>query len=285
MPDRRWTLDGPVELNMVQWGSDDDRPVLVAHGGGDFIRSFDVFGPLLAGAGLRVIGWDHRGHGDSARAEMYGWSGDLADAEAVVSSVVEEVGAPVPVVAHSKSGVLSIELASLRPDLISTVVAIDGFCRRRSPSVPVPDAAEAWFDRRRSIPDWKPSPLETMSRRRHRINYRLPMEWMRYLVTVGADEVGGPGSDQWVWKLDPGALGVQPHPWSESLSLELLSTVTVPVLALVAGDREEFVSQPDPERLLAHLPAGSRMHVLGGLGHFAHVEAPDVVADLVADWL
>ena len=273
----------------MQWGDDRSPPVLVSHGGGDFIRSFDVFAPYLVEGGYRVIGWDHRGHGDSGRADLYGWSGDLHDAEAVVRSVVDSVGEPVPLVGHSKSGVLTVELAAERPELLSRVVAIDGFCRRRLPPVPVPETAAAWFHRRRDVPPWRPAPLDHLAMRRHKINARLPTEWMQYLVTVGADKVAVAGDsateDQWVWKLDPMAFGIQPHSWRESMSLELLSTVTVPLLALVAGDAEAFAGQPDLDDLRAHLPTNARLEVLEGLGHFAHIEDPATVARHVLDWL
>jgi pimeloyl-ACP methyl ester carboxylesterase len=41
---------------------------------------------------------------------------------------------------------------------------------------------------------------------------------------------------------------------------------------------------PD-EVLRAHLPPSSRIHVLDGLGHFAHVEDPEGVAWAVLDFL
>jgi pimeloyl-ACP methyl ester carboxylesterase len=34
-----------------------------------------------------------------------------------------------------------------------------------------------------------------------------------------------------------------------------------------------------------HLPAGSRLEVIDGVGHFLHLERPDLIAGRVADWL
>ena len=69
--------------------------------GFDFARTFDVFAPLLADAGWRVVSWDQRGRGDSQHAALYSWEADLRDAVAVVDSVT--AGA-LPVVGHSKGG-------------------------------------------------------------------------------------------------------------------------------------------------------------------------------------
>ena len=55
-------------------------PLLLAHGGFDFAGTMDVFAPLLADAGWRVVCWDQRGHGDSDHALLYNWDADVRDA-------------------------------------------------------------------------------------------------------------------------------------------------------------------------------------------------------------
>src|SRR5205807_5398846 len=69
-----------VGINVVEWGRDDAPVVLLAHGGFDFAGTFDIFAPLLAQEGWRVVSWDHRGHGDSDHAELYSWDSDVRDA-------------------------------------------------------------------------------------------------------------------------------------------------------------------------------------------------------------
>ena len=80
-PDRRRRVDfHGVRLAVYEWGAEDAPPLLLAHGGFDFARTFDVFAPLLADAGWRVVCLDQRGHGDSDHAALYSWDADARDA-------------------------------------------------------------------------------------------------------------------------------------------------------------------------------------------------------------
>ena len=66
-PDRHRTVDSNgLAIAVHEWGDADAPPLLLAHGGMDFAGTFDVFAPLLADAGRRVVSWDARGHGDSS---------------------------------------------------------------------------------------------------------------------------------------------------------------------------------------------------------------------------
>ncbi len=94
-PDRQYRIDANgIELATYEWGDADAPPLLCVHGGFDFARTYDVFAPLLAAGGWRVVSWDQRGHGDSDRAPLYSWDADLRDALAVFDHV--SPGRPVP---------------------------------------------------------------------------------------------------------------------------------------------------------------------------------------------
>ena len=60
-----------LRIAVAEWGDPEAPPVLLAHGGFDFVRTFDVFAPLLADGGWRIVAWDQRGHGDSEHAALY----------------------------------------------------------------------------------------------------------------------------------------------------------------------------------------------------------------------
>jgi pimeloyl-ACP methyl ester carboxylesterase len=73
-PDRQRTVDAHgLAIAVHEWGDESAPPLLMAHGGFDFAGTFDVFAPILADAGHRVVSWDHRGHGDSQHAALYNW--------------------------------------------------------------------------------------------------------------------------------------------------------------------------------------------------------------------
>ena len=38
-----------------------------------------------------------------------------------------------------------------------------------------------------------------------------------------------------------------------------------------------------PERVLPYLPPGGRCEILDDVGHFVHIEQPDMVAEMVLD--
>ncbi len=286
-PDRRRVVDSNgVAIAVHEWGDEDAPAVLLAHGGMDFAETFDVFAPLLADRGLRVVSWDHRGHGDSARAALYSWEADLRDAVAVFDSVSR---GPVPVVGHSKGGSLMLQLADALPHRVSHLVNLDGLPSRRS----FPDVSDhqrtklmaqeltTWLDHRRSLADAqrKPGTIDELAARRARMNPRLSPAWLRYLVTVGARE----HPDGWRWKIDPtirfGGFG----PWRPEWSMMRLPDIGVPVLAVLGTEPDPMGWGTSAEDVLSHLPAGGRLVHLEGVGHFLHIEQPDAVAALVVE--
>ena len=95
-PDRHRRVDTTgISLAVHEWGDEAAPPVLLAHGGFDFAGTYDVFAPLLADAGWRVVSWDQRGHGDSEHAPLYQWEADIRDALAVFDSVTPDpIGQP-----------------------------------------------------------------------------------------------------------------------------------------------------------------------------------------------
>lgn len=286
-PDRQRRVDSHgVSIAVHEWGPDSAPPLLLAHGGMDFANTFAVFAPLLADGGLRVVSWDHRGHGDSEHAALYSWEADLRDAVAVFDSVSAE---PVPVVGHSKGGSLMLQLADALPHRVSSLVNLDGLPSRRS----FPDVSDhqrtklmaqeltSWLDHRRTLVDAqrKPGTIDELAARRARMNPRLSPDWLRFLVTVGAQE----HADGWRWKIDPtirfGGFG----PWRPEWSMMRLPDIGVPVLAVLGTETDPMGWGTLPEDVLSHLPAGGRFVQLEGAGHFLHIEQPREVADLVLE--
>ena len=279
---------GDVNIAVHEWGAADAPPLFLAHGGFDFARTFDVFAPLLAAAGWRVVSWDARGHGDSDQTEMYSWDGDMRDSMAVMDSVTDRAA---PVVGHSKGGAMMLQLADAQPFRFSHMVNMDGLPYRRA----IPDVAdhertstlanevESWLDARRRVANAsrKPGTVEDLARRRGRMNPRLSTEWLRHLVTVGARH----DADGWRWKIDPqmrmGGFG----PWRPEWTITRLPGLGMPFLAILGSEQEVMGFGTTARQVEKFLPDGGRCVTLDGIGHFVHIEQPEVVATMVLDFV
>lgn len=288
-PDRTWIVESSgVAITAYQWGSDTGLPLLFSHGGFDFARTVDVFAPILAAEGWRVIAWDHRGHGNSEHAALYSWDADIRDGVAVLDSVT---ATSVPVVGHSKGGALALALATMRPDRVSALVNLDGLPSHRT----VPDISDRErkrimasdltnrmdFRRRAHEGVRKPGTLEELASRRKKMNPRLSDEWLQYLVTVGAAE----SEDGWRWKLDPSMRFGGFGPFRPEWSLARMPGIQARMLAVLGTEQEAMGWGTRPEDVEPWLPPGARLVPLKGVGHFVHIEQPDVVANLILEFL
>ena len=288
-PDRFRRVDSHgISLSVVEWGDPDGPPVLLTHGGFDFAGTFDRFAPLLADHGWRVVAWDQRGHGDSEKPELYSWEADIRDAFSVIASTTD---GPLPIIGHSKGGSQMLQVAEAAPNVVTHVVNLDGLPSRRS----WPDVAEhtrtkllanelsGWLDHRRAAVDKlrRPGTFDELAERRQRMNPRLSIEWLRYLVSVGAQE----DADGWRWKLDPmvrmGGFG----PWRPEWSMWRLPALGQPVLAVLGMQQEVMGWGTMPEDVLPYMPPRGTFVQLDDAGHFVHIEQPEVVAELVLDFL
>jgi len=288
-PDRQRTVSASgLELSVKEWGDPDAPPILLAHGGFDFARTFDVFAPLLADGGRRVVSWDQRGHGNSEHAMLYSWEADVRDAIAVLDSIGPD---PIPVLGHSKGGSLMLQLADACPYRVEKLVNLDGLPSSRSwPDVPEHNRTRmlagdiaAWLDHRRRAGELtrRPGTIDELAARRQRMNPRLSLDWLRHLVTVGARE----DADGWRWMLDPSLRMGGFGPWRPEWSMWRLPSLGMPVLCVLGLEVEPMAWGTTPDDVTPYLPPGARFVPLDGTGHFVHIERPRVVADLVLEFL
>jgi pimeloyl-ACP methyl ester carboxylesterase len=288
-PDRtRTVVSHGLRIAVHEWGAPDAPPLALVHGGFDFARTFDVFAPLLAGEGWRVVSWDHRGHGDSEHAALYSWDADLRDAVAVIDSVTAE---PLPIVGHSKGAAIMVQFAAALPHRVARFVNLDGLPSGRSmPDVPDHERTKmlagelgTWLDFRRTAAtrQRRPDTLDGLAARRAVMNPRLSREWLRYLVSVGGRE----DADGWRWKIDPAMRMGGFGPWRPGWAMDRLPGLGFPMLAVTGSVPERMGFGPPPEGIERYLPPGARLVVLDGVGHFVHVEQPEAVADLALDFL
>ncbi|MFZ9483226.1 MAG: alpha/beta fold hydrolase, partial [Ilumatobacteraceae bacterium] len=217
-----------------------------------------------------------------------GWDADIRDAIGVMSSITSR---PAPVVGHSKGGALMIQLADAEPFRFSHLANLDGLPSKR----PMSDLSETertrmmasdiagWLDHRRSVAEAarKPGTLDELAERRAKMNPRLPLEWLRYLVTVGARH----DVDGWRWKLDPSMRFGGFGPWRPEWTATRLPGLGMPFLGVMGGQMEPMGWGTTPDQIIPLIPRGGHLEVLDDVGHFVHVEQPELVADLVLDFL
>jgi pimeloyl-ACP methyl ester carboxylesterase len=288
-PDRsRWVDSAGLAIAVYEWG-DPQAPVLfMAHGGFDFAGTYDLLAPMLADAGWRCVSWDARGHGHSQHATLYSWTADERDALAVLDTVTDE---PVVFLGHSKGGGMMLDMAHAVPHRLSHLVNLDGLPSRNA----WPDLAErerttmlhgeltGWLDHRRrtDVLTRKPGTRRDLAERRQRMNPRLDLDWLEYVVPIGASE----SDDGWRWNIDPSLRFGGFGPWRPEWAMEHLPGIGVPVLGVLGLETEVMGWGTRPEDVLVNLPPLGRYEGLDGVGHFMHIEAARQVGDLVLDFL
>ena len=289
-PDRTGRVDSSgLGLAVNEWGEPDAPMVCLVHGGFDFSRTFDVFAPMLADGGWRVVAWDARGHGDSDHAHYYSWASDVRDHLAAITQLAD---GPVPLIGHSKGGGQLLDLLDARPSLATAFVNLDGLPshfsapdindreRRRMRR----DDLTATLDRRRRRNELsrRPDTIEGLASRRAPMNPRLSREWLEYLVTVGARH----DDDGWRWKIDPvlhlGGFG----PWRPNWSMEHLANLDLPFLGVLSGVVDDPMGwKSRPGDIAPFLPPDGRVEFFDDIGHFLHIEQPRLIADMVLEFL
>src|SRR6059058_1979932 len=144
-----------------------------------------------------------------------------------------------PVIAHSKGGSMMLQLAEIAPHRFSKMVNIDGMPSPRrhldveghERTMMMGSATNDWLAHRRRIHELvrKPGTIDELAARRARMNPRLSMDWLRYLVTVGARE----DADGWRWKIDPALRMGGFGPWRPEWSLYRVPGLSVPMLGVL----------------------------------------------------
>jgi pimeloyl-ACP methyl ester carboxylesterase len=248
-----------VQLECSEQGDPDGLPVLLLHGATDSRLSWEPLLPHLP-TSIRAIAPSQRGHGDSERRPGAGYRiEDMADDAAAVIDALE-LG-PTVVVGHSMGGWVAQQLAIEYPERVRAVLLEAAFgTARENP------AARAFLEEVAAMPE-------------------VPAEFAReFQLSTTANPLPDGALDvfvaesmklpAWLWReLFRGFLETDLSP--------RLGSIEAPTL-LVWGDRDEFITRADQDRLLAAIP-DARLEVYAGTGHAVHWEVPQrFAAELIA---
>ena len=114
------------------------------------------------------------------------------------------------------------------------------------------------------------------------MNPRLSFEWLCHLVTVGARQ----DPDGWRWKIDASMRFGGFGPWRPEWTVTRLPGLGMPFLGVLGvGAGGDGLGHPAATTSPSSCPEGGRLEMLEGVGHFVHIEQPDLVASMVLDFL
>jgi pimeloyl-ACP methyl ester carboxylesterase len=120
--DRTVPGDG-VSLHARDWGGD-GTPVVLLHGLASNARIWDGVAQRLAGAGMRVVALDQRGHGES---EQPAGGYDFATVCRDLAAALDALGLRRPVlVGHSWGANVALQYAAERAEAVAGLVLVDG---------------------------------------------------------------------------------------------------------------------------------------------------------------
>ena len=125
-----------IEIFCTSWVADEPVGIVqISHGIGDHSGRYDAFARALVGAGFTVYADDHRGHGETGRAQ---WGGDLSKlgrlgpgglqaTEAAILQLTELVrerhpGSPVIMFGHSWGSLMAQRILNAHPRAWDAVV-------------------------------------------------------------------------------------------------------------------------------------------------------------------
>lgn len=265
---RRVAVGSGLTLRVLESGPAGGRVVILVHGWGGSVYSYDATIPALAAAGHRVIAIDLPGHGLSDKPADAARYSIPAMAEAVLR-VVESIRATrYSLVAHSMGGAIALEIAARGDARLEGLALLGAVGLGRVPLAPV----LRWL-----TPKWASGVIAPLlSRTVVRLILGVAFGTRERPVARDVDEYGAPT------QFNGFALAcracIHRVTW-QRLSQAALEAVRLPVL-VVAGGRDHVVRDVSAG---GRLIPGARVVEIPDAGHLAVQERAEIVnRELVA---
>lgn len=267
----RWLTVNGLRLHYREAGDPGAPLALVLHGIMGHSWEWDPLIEFLARE-HRVVALDQRGHGRSEWADDYSLDAMTADARELIATI----GAgPAIVCGHSLGGMVAMELAAWRPDLVARLVIID---------IAPGSLANEWG--RNELP----AMLAAMADAHYPSVDAALAEWLagdpladevhlrRYVTHALVPRDGGLG-----WTFDAARLGSFVHSVSEGRLWRAVDRIGAPT-HLVHGESSFLVSREQAQALVDRLARGSRTEIAKG-GHDLGVQQPEAVMRAIGRFL
>jgi pimeloyl-ACP methyl ester carboxylesterase len=225
--------------------SGEGAPVLFLHGGfSNCDAILGVFAPLASE--YRLVGFDRRGHGRTADTEAPFSYDEMADQ--TIGVLAHLGGAPTPLVGYSDGGIVALEVALKRPDLVRSLVLIGVNYHFNGL---VPGVFDEFQPESESVEFLRPAYVE-----------RSPDGDEHFPAII--------------------AKGCELFSRAPTLAPDDLTGITMPALVLVGDD--DAVTAAHTMSLYEHLP-NSQLAVVPGASHIVPHEKPELVVQLVGEFL
>ena len=243
--------------------------MLILHGGGCSSADWAEIALGLARR-FRVLAPDQRGHGHSQWAPTRSYPIDdlVADAAELLRQVA---GGPAAVVGHSMGAVVALVLAARHPELITSVVLVDGGPLAEGISFPPSPAIPEAFESRDAAIEWVASRRPASHRR------AIEREFQTRFVETAKGGVR--------WRMDPVA-STPARAREDHVFLDqwpYVATLKVPTRLIRGGD-SLLVPAEVPRRMAAMNPNVSWTEIPGA-GHFIHYDEPEELARAIDEFL
>ena len=277
----RRTLNGHNH-QLVVWDGPAGAPtVLLVHGYLDLAHSFERFARALQTRfPCRILAPDLRGHGRTEWVSPGGYY-HFADYVSDLYDLAQSEGSPVHLIGHSMGGNISALLAGAKPEIIRSLVLIEGLGPSTHETLSPPERMAEWFTGVRDVRSRVPRPLASLEEAAARLLKNNPR--------LGSDEASRLAphatrvtTEGLFWAFDPRLRTRSPMPYTVDSFRTFLKAITAPAL-FVEGSESQFHAYVADDRL--EDIRGVRAISIDGAGHMVHQDRPDELADAVAAFL
>lgn len=279
-PVQRFVDSQRIRIAYWDWGNEGAPPLLLVHGGRDHSRSWDRIAEALRDD-YHIVAPDLRGHGDSEHTP--GGTYGLPDNAVDIVRLIDEVGTPARVVAHSYGGSVCLVAAGTYPDHFERLAVLEGTHSLNPRDTPEmgPAWLRAWADRVRGFEPQQPRvypSLEDAVERMREANPRLPQDFVPHLAEYASKQVEG----GYVWKYDFWVNGRTSMEVRREELPRFWEAITCPVLLLFARDSHMQRNQrTDADQFIED----ARTAYIDDAGHWLHHDQPAALLEELRPFL
>lgn len=273
-PVQKFFTSQRLRISYWDWGNEDAPPLVLVHGGKDHARSWDLVAERLRDD-YHVVAPDLRGHGDSEWSP--GGNYGLPDNALDIVRMIETVGSPARVLAHSYGGSVCLLAAGSFPEHFASMVVIEGThsLNPRDNKPMGPAWVREWGENLRKFEGSTPRVYPDLAAAEQRVreaNPRLPESFTPHLTAHASRPVEG----GYVWKYDWWVNGRTSMEIRREELPRFWEAIECPVLLLFA--RETRVAQRTDA---GDFIRGSRTQYIEDAGHWLHHDQLDATLDAV----